>query len=504
MATQSLLRFRPGLGISDLATTVAEEDKNLANYYVGRDLYVERAINRDDHASVFIGPKGVGKSAILQMVRSHAMSTGNATRLIDIAPDDLAFNSLINIDSQTPLLKASSQNQWLFTSLWDYVICAELIQRESASGNSIVGVFRSLFGDKSRKQQDDLLRVTLDDSGRQKSMSEKMLALINAIELEGGYAGGTVKANVKLADRQGQGSDLQLLQLVSNVAKQLPKSLKHEYYILVDDLDLHWTGTDLQNAFIAAMFLSIRKLSRQGGIKFVVSLRKPIYRTINLEERDKFAPYVCDVEWGKAAVLEMIAARLQFVLQANKQQIADQLFPSGSFEYLWAHTDGMPRELLRVVCHCVDQAVKDGESTITAGSINKAVYRFSCERLDELGSLVQYQHPHIQLVLKQFTGKAREFSVDHLQEIAMRVLDLVNMNKQLAHLEWATAGFEDPLVIGRALLSCGFLLLKDGRSAVPRVPSSDDIHLVDASKWFSVHPMYHAALGVNGFKGFNG
>lgn len=276
------LRFRPDFGIHDLETTVAEEDQNLPQYYVGRRFFLDRALNREDASSVFVGPKGVGKSAILQMVRHEARADGNEARLIEIAPDDLAFSALANIDARTPLLESANENQWLFTSLWNFVICAEILYRETEDRLALGRLLTKWFGTRHKKQQEKLLKITVDDEGRHLSMTDKMLALIEAIEIEGGYDKTSAKGKVTLRDPENKSKDLELLQLVSNVAKNLPGNITHEYFVLIDDLDLNWRGTPLENAFIAAMFLAVRKLSRERVIKFVISLRHSIYRQINL------------------------------------------------------------------------------------------------------------------------------------------------------------------------------------------------------------------------------
>lgn len=344
----------------------------------------------------------------------------------------------------------------------------------------------------------------MDDEGRRLSMTDKMLALIEAIEVEGGYAGATGKAKLSLSTKEKTSDDLQLLQLIASVAKQLPKSLSHEYFVLVDDLDLHWSGTGLQNAFLAAMFLSIRKMSRERQIKFVVSLRKSIYREINLEERDKFAPYVCEVEWGKASIQAMTDARLAFALEISPQNIWGRLFPPGAFDFLWNNTDGMPREVIRLAASCVDQAIKNGETAISTDSINQATRKFSDARRDELASLFQYRYPGLQFVTRQFAGRKKEFSVEFLQEVGMSICEIVQKNDDLPQLTWATCGFDDPVAFGRALVDSGFLMIKEGRSAVPRVANEDDVQLLSQNSWFAIHPMYHAGLGLDGYETFNG
>ena len=504
MPQPSPLKFRDQFGIADLDATVAEDDPNLSVYYVGKERYVDRATNREDSASVFVGPKGVRKSAILQMVRSYAQSTGNESRLIEIAPDDLAFNALINIESRTPLLTTPSQSQWLFTSLWDYVLCAEILHREHTTYNAVERLLGSIIRGRDQRQRDKLLKITLDDSGKQLSMTDKMLSLVQAIEVEGSYAGGAGSAKVSLSDPSQRQDDLQLLQLISSVAKQMPRSISHEYFVLIDDLDLHWQGTDLQNAFLAAMFLSIRKMSRERSIKFVVSLRKTIYRDITLEERDKFAPYVCDVEWGKSDIKKMTEKRINFALNVAEQSVWGRLFPVEAFDFLWGNTDGMPREVLRLAVKCVDEAMKRGKQAVTAADINEATRKFSEARRDEIASLHHFKYPGLHLVLRQFSGGRKEFDIETIQEVGLKVTDLVDRNKDLPDLKWASCGFEDPVALARALLDCDFLMVKSGRSDIPRNALDEDIRLLDDQKWFAVHPMYHAGLGLDGYNQFEG
>jgi len=276
----SHLNFREGRTLSDLERTVAERDEMLAQYYVGRERYVDRALNREDEASVFIGPKGVGKSAVLQMVRPTQNSYGNSDRVIEVAPDDLAFNALINIESRTPLLSGPGNNQWLFTSLWDYVLSVAILTKESKTKAGVAGILKKLFGAKHEKEQKQLLNLTFSDDGTQTTMTDKMLALVKAIEIEGKYQGSGVSARIEVDSAAIQSSDLKLLQLINNVGKSLPQTITHEYYVLIDDLDLHWTGSALQSAFLGAMFFPIRKLSRSKNIKFVVSLRDRIFGSV--------------------------------------------------------------------------------------------------------------------------------------------------------------------------------------------------------------------------------
>jgi hypothetical protein len=495
---KNYLQFKQDFTIGDLQRLVAERDDALAQYYVGHERFLARAQNRNDPASVFIGPKGIGKSAILQMIRLTEDAHGNSERVIEVAPDDLAFNALVNIKARTPLLSAPGENHWLFKSLWDYVLIVAIVEKEEHDRGRLTKLIQSLLGGRGGKEQSQLLRITLGDDGVQKrSMTDKMLALIEAIQLQGAYGELSGAAEIKLREANPTSEDLRLLQLINNVAKELPNQLSHDYYILIDDLDLHWQGTPLQNAFLGTLFYSMRKLSFSSRLKFVVSLRNNIFREIDLEERDKFADLVCEVSWQKSAIREMIEKRLEFTLNVKANEVWDGLFPDGAFSLLWQSTNGMPREMIRLAVNCVATAQENGHSTISSEDISTATRHFSNERLVDLASDYRYHFPHLQFVCRKFAGGRPEFDIEYLREVAFHVASNRPAGEEI-QVGWAERGIDDPLGFARTLLESGFLLLKSGRDAKPRDPSPDDITQIDERNWFAIHPMYSKGLEVHG------
>lgn len=493
------LKFRQDFNIGHLETTVAEEDPNLSMYYVSAETFVARALDREDKASVFIGPKGVGKSAVLQMVRCDQRASGNAARIIEVKPDDLAFNALVNVDRTSPILSTAKKNQFLFTALWNYVLCTEVLRNEATPSSTVGMLLQSIFGERHKKEQSQLLKLAESD-GRPTTMTDKMLALVDAVHLEGGAGGFEGKASVELREPASSknAGDLKLLQLINNVAKALPTKINHEYFILIDDLDLHWTGSELQNAFLGALFFSIRRLSADRKIKFVVSLRRNIYREVHLEERDKFSSYVVRVSWARDSVKRMIQRRLAFVFNTSESQIWGGMFESGAFDQIWNHTDGMPREAIRLVAHCILAAKTDSATSVGASHLSEGLLSFSEDRLDELGSLHQHEYPELAILFRQFRGRRKEFDLETIQESCFALTELSLPPEQCDRLSWATNGFEYPLSVARVLLRIGFLLLKDGRSAIAKPASEEDILLLDKTRWFSVHAMYQFGLGLDG------
>jgi hypothetical protein len=495
----NLLSFRPEFGIGDLQKLVAEHDGSLAQYYVGHDRFFQRAHNRDDLVSVFIGPKGVGKSAVLQMVRLAEAAAGNSRRVIEVAPDDMAFNALLNIETRTPLLKEAGHHQWLFKSLWDYVLSVAILEKETGDRGRLEQFITQLMGGRTSREQAKLLKVTLTDDGTQKrSMTDQMLALVEQIQLEGSYGGAEVAAKVGLRETAPAPGDLKLLQLISNVAKQLPQAIQHDYYILIDDLDLHWRGTPLQNAFLGTLMYSMRKLGASPKLKFVVSLRKNIYRQIDLEERDKFSDHICEMEWSDADLREMIEKRVEHVLNVPHWQIWSELFPEGAFDYIRTHTNGMPREIIRLAVLCVSIAQEAKHLKIEQEDMARALQRFSEGRLDDLASAYQYEYPGLSVVLNQFSGGAKEFDCENLREISFRLAERAQKEQNPRYV-WATGGVDNPLILARTLLNTGFLQLKDGRASAARQTEMDETELISESNWYAVHPMYAPGLELRGW-----
>ncbi|HEV3439092.1 MAG TPA: hypothetical protein VG122_17120, partial [Gemmata sp.] len=137
------IKLRQGRTSADLGKLTAEEDTHLENYYVGKDRYVDRAKNFDDQASFFVGAKGAGKSAILQMLRLEVQNQPFKT--INLSPKQLAFSAFTNIGLPSSLLVDANKKQWLYKSLWDYIISTEVGSQEFIDESTFVGLFKNFL-----------------------------------------------------------------------------------------------------------------------------------------------------------------------------------------------------------------------------------------------------------------------------------------------------------------------------------------------------------------------
>lgn len=490
------LALRTNRKISDLAIQVAEIDKNLSEYYVGRDRYVARALDREDPACVFVGPKGVGKSAILQMVR---LERDSSVDIINITPDDLAFATVASSASVNLFVSDPQKLQFLFKAMWDYLFSVELLRREHPDRSRIWSTLLSLLGGKETREAELLLQLSVSKDTDGETLSSRFLDLIKEVELSGNVEGVSVAGKASLDASTLKVPQVKLLQMIANVSKRLPDSITRPYYILIDDLDLHWADSPEQNAFIGALLLSVRKLNRPPYLKFCVSLRETIFERVPIEDKDKFRDAVCRVSWERADVKCMVEKRIAYVYAVSEAEVFEKMFPASAFDLLLSHTMGMPRELIRLVALCIEKARGNGGRAVDAADVEAGIREFSKERLADLASFHRTGYPGLDLLVQRFKGKPKEFPLRVVEDVVLDVqAEIERETAASKQFLWAGGYMDDPKGFARILLEIGFLFYKENRTAPARSFDSDSDGDVSTNAWFSINRMYGPALDVLG------
>ena len=492
---RNLLKLKDPNDTLDFGRLVAEKDDNLAQYYVLPERFVKRAINIEDPATFFIGPKGIGKSAILQMVRFNARATGK--RIVDIRPDDLAFSTLANAEATSPILGDASQHQWLFKVLCDYVLSLEVLRQEYPDASVLTGWLSALFQGKYEKEAKKLIALSQGDGT---TLTNRILQLINEIELSGEYGGGKIEGRVSFdKSKRSSGEAFQLLGLVNSVAKKLRDNVSHSYYLLIDDLDLYWNNSPTQNAFIAALFSSLSHFSRPPSLKAVVALRENIYEALPLIDRDKFHDVVCNVRWDLASVRAIVEQRVVFKLTVRSSEVWGSVFPPQAFEGISHHSNGRPREAIRLATLAVSTASRNDHLSVTSEDMAVAIRTFSNERITEVSSEYSHTYPNLEHVIRKMSGWPKEFSIEKLSEL-LEFLDLeVQMKEPWAdRYSWVSGYASNAKGFAQVLLECGILWLKQSRTdqAAP-IDRTKPIEITD-ERWFAIHPMFGPGLGLIG------
>jgi hypothetical protein len=333
------------------------------------------------------------------------------------------------------------------------------------------------------------------------SLTERILQLIKEVEISGEFAGARVEAKATLdSSRRGTKDDsLRLLSLVNSSAKRLPDILRSDYYVLIDDLDLHWVNSPTQNSFIAALFTSLRHFSRPPRLKCVVALRDNIYRALPLIDPDKFHDAVCEVRWDLPTVQRMLEARIEFKLNVARSEIWGGLFPEDAIHSIWMNSDGRPREAIRLANLAVTVAADHGHPSVSTDDLSSAIKKFSEERLREVASEWQFKLPGLEYFLRRMAGWPKEFPLSRFKEI----LDLICVEIPLKEpgsekYEWLYGFAGDTRGLARILIEHDVFLWKASRT--DRAVAYDPKHFfeVNDDTWLAIHPMFGAGLGLIG------
>jgi len=476
--------------IAKFGKLVAEEDSKLNRYYIGREKYVDKALDYEDPVNFFVGPKGIGKSAILQMIRLEKSNCDKS--IINITPDDLAFSALANIQATNPLLSDATKQQWLFKSLWDYVLLMEIWTRESPRDQRFMW-FKKYWSNKDEKRLERLFNITFDKNGNPKNntFTDRILQLIDEIEFSCGEIGGKIKLS--------ESDKYAFLSEINNAAKVLPSKLKNKYYILIDDLDLYWKNEPSQNALIASLFVSIKKLS-SNQIKFIVSIREDIFAKLPIQDKDKMRDKVCNIFWSNDLLKQMVTTRIECIIgKCEETVIWGDLFPENTFEKIQKKSTLKPREIIRFIHLCIEYATKNTHKRVQESDVNEALLAYSKERIADIDSEYNYVYPKLNHVIMKFYGKTKEFEFKLIKDIAEE-LALERMDSDTGQQPWNWVGYFDtcPDKFALILLEIGFLQIKVNRTAIPEDYNYSLHGSINENKWFAVHSMYRNALQLLG------
>lgn len=408
---------------------VAERDTDLLEYFISTKAF-ERASN--GAASVVIGPKGSGKTAILKALQSK---WGERNTIV-ITPEVFATSMLRQVVESHEGVWEEDQ---AFTSTWIFTILVEVFKRLSANPRGVpaptLKKLRTFLRDNASYQELDLFTRFIG-----------YLRRIEAVKV-GPYEL-TVKTRL-----------LQELYSLSSLYEIVP-SLRvagGEVFILLDELDQGWDNSPHANRFVASLLQAAIKIQSLGLKAHVIAfLRSEIFDLIkeHLDQLDKLRSSIEIIKWSDGEFADLIVKRIAHSLSFSHSRtgyeiaIVSALF-DGNFQgmngffYVLSRTSFRPREVLQFVSHAHRIAIETGQTPISADTLFKAEEDFSFWKLEHVCSEYAHIYPKLKDLLGAFRAEGPIISDVHVLSVIDRYCRQIGDERPL----WAHIPHQDILQI---------------------------------------------------------
>jgi hypothetical protein len=485
----------------DLGAPAAERDilRGLEHYFVKSDAFL-RVANRTK--TIILGNRGVGKSAIFQVVAQEARKR-NAIA-IELAPEDYSYELL------RTALAEEAEGSWAkmgaFAVAWKYLIYV-LVMQELVSRS----------GGRPRKGPMAKITSYIRDNHPTSGLS-KLSALIGYLKRVEGVKIGPIEAGLKTRELE----KLYKLEEIQDLLPALAKILeRQEVLVFVDELDRGWDAKENAQAFVAGLFqacLTINNVS--PNLTVYMSLRQELYDNIPAlyEDAQKYRDLIETVSWNEAGLREMLAARLRYSIpelrEMSDQECWNSVFSetlsyrqNKSFNYMVDRTLYRPRELIQFSAQTIEAGVKlQTPPPLDYAVISQAELAYSEDRAKDIAAEFRFQYPGLLSLFEIFRGRVHTYDRDTLQYLC---LELITGDAATAPEAYTWIQAHDPDSLIDVLWRIGFLRAQavGGVKAQRRSGSSymgphqaSNLSLMNTSR-FQVHPMFRSFLGLKEPKG---
>jgi len=390
----------------DLGDLAAENEIGaLRTYFVPTGQYNDA---KRGHASLVVGRKGTGKTAIFYGVRS-AYKPSKDHLVLDLKPEGHQLTKL-----REAVLKELSPGlrQHVLTAFWNYLLLMELshkiIQEEE----------RYAYRDRRLKSAyDEVVKAHgTEQLFEQADFSERLLFLVDSIlERRKNISQISTTAHVtQLVYKE------DIRPLSNSISDYLKLSGKEDVWVLFDNLDKGWPvtcATPEDILIVKCLLEANRKIQRQFEIRQVeyhgiVFIRNDIYQHLVIDPADRGKEIAVILDWNDPELFKEIILR-RIVYSTQIDQPFDIIWPlffethidgAESFSYILERTLMRPREILRFTRDSINTAVNRGHDKVLEADILQAENSYSHDLLCDMSFELQDVTPDYADVPYAFIG----------------------------------------------------------------------------------------------------
>jgi hypothetical protein len=479
----------------DFGAPSAERDieRGLGEYFVESETY-ERV--RSGSKRIVIGSRGIGKSAIFQVLAQRERDAGSF--VIELSPEDYSYELL----SQT--MATESNGSWAklgaYAVAWKYLIFV-LIMKEISKKRTAV----------RKGAANDIYKYVRDNHSNQQA--SKLSALVSYLKRMEGIKLGKYEASIRTRELE----KLYKLEEIHALVPSLREIARQKrIVVLVDELDRGWDSSEDARAFVAGLFQACISVNTiHPNLRVYMSLRQELYDDIPelYDDAQKYRDLIETIQWSETSLLKLIGKRIRHSItplaDSDDRTSWESLFAgvpgprdNSSFRYMINRTLYRPREIIQFCTRSAEQG-RDlgGRVPLRYAAVREAEVFYSTERARDIAAEFRFQCPGLLNVFDAFRGKAaHSLGRDDLEYLCLELITRDIPSRDTG--EWLDRCTPDTLI--DILWSVGFLLAEGIRDTGRRRTSSDaylGVHQVPhlniaAARNFQVHPMFWAHLGA--------
>lgn len=470
----------------------AEGDSDLLNRCFVDNGYLTRLMDVDSPESIILGRTGSGKSALLYRIKSIAQ------KVVKLDPNDISVRFLEYSDI-IQFFSALNINLDLFYKLlWRHVLTVEFlklrydIKNEFESRSFMDGLVSKFNRDVTRKKALEYFSEWGDrfwqDTDEQLRMITKKLESDTKSSIGAKYA--NVSLSLEGAKKLSDEDRIEITQRASLVVNGLQIRKLNEvldllaehsfddpqkkFYILIDQLDEEWAGTETRVRFIRALIEEIKTFRRIRQTKIIAALRKDLLVLVFDITRDsgfqeeKYESYLLELRWSPEELARLIELRINETFKSlyTKQLVKfDDVFPKArkgggqtAMEFIVERTLRRPRDILQFVNESF--AIAADRERISWRSLFAAEAQYSEKRLKSLTEEWGEVYPSFEDSIEILRGLKATFTRSmikdgRLEDIMLSLYDNTNTDPCVAAVKkyYDGQGLKESDVLS-SLLSC--------------------------------------------------
>ena len=470
----------------------ALQDSRLLEYFVETPAYLD-AIEPTGRRMIFIGRRGVGKSANFQAIR-ETLRDHHSTITVEIAPDDYELERISQfLETHYP----NTNPKLLYRNAWNFILITEMVKALAEKTDR-------LYSSPDDQDRNNLYQYYESNRSALQSDFGSRLTAALANEFETPSTGSQQQANENIEKVLTELRDYRIAPRLKNLAKREGIS----FYIVADDLDKHWQpGTRQSVEILLGMMDEAVQLQRyfEDQLKVVMFLREDIFDVLAQHDEDYPKRSFWRLEWTSPNLKHLVAARLAIgtdIQDEDDETIWSAVFPDSiqglnSSDYILSRVLPRPRDVLGFCQAAIDQAQLNGHPSVSAQDVLDGEIKFA----NSLGKLLAAEfrglYPSLEEVLFEFAGVPAVMQWAEFEEHANEAID----RQKSVLTEWVGSYGLSPISVADTLFQIGVIGLAS--------PTSDTAHFRNGRSfgetWRStgpapsvqIHPAFFTYLDVS-------